>query len=87
MNKATLRKIVEALLSNLRGDSFQDLCDRLCMELYSNDYTPVRAVGQKGTLKMMAIARRPRFILRLMRRGEKKPKPLRKKLRVIWKVA
>ncbi|MBN2455313.1 MAG: hypothetical protein JXB29_02060 [Sedimentisphaerales bacterium] len=51
MNKAALRRIVEALLSNLRGDEFQDLCDRLCMELYPDDYTPVRAGGPKGDTK------------------------------------
>ena len=51
MDNATLRKIVEAQLFNLRGDSFQDLCDRLCMKLYPDDYTPVRAGGPKGDTK------------------------------------
>jgi len=51
MDKATLRKIIEAQLFNLRGDSFQELCNRLCMKLYSDDYTPVRAGGPKGDTK------------------------------------
>ncbi len=51
MDNATLRKIVEAQLFNLRGGSFQDLCDRLCMRLYPDDYTPVRAGGPKGDTK------------------------------------
>ncbi|MHC4617287.1 MAG: tetratricopeptide repeat protein [Planctomycetota bacterium] len=52
MHNATLRKIVEAQLFSLRGDSFQDVCDRLCLNLYPDDYTPVRAGGPKGDTKM-----------------------------------
>lgn len=51
MNKRTLRKIIEDRLANIRGDAFQDMCDRLCMKLYPDDYTPVRAGGPKGDTK------------------------------------
>jgi hypothetical protein len=52
MDNATLRKIIEDRIFNLDGNSFQDLCHRLCMKLYSDDYTPVRAGGPKGDTKM-----------------------------------
>ncbi|MBW8042172.1 MAG: hypothetical protein FVQ85_19530 [Planctomycetes bacterium] len=52
MNKATLRTIIEDRIFNLVGNSFQDLCDRLCLKLYPDDYTPVRAGGPKGDTKM-----------------------------------
>ena len=51
MNPVTLRRIVEDRIINLDGNSFQGLCDRLCMKLYPDDYTPVRAGGPKGDLK------------------------------------
>ena len=52
MNKATLQTIIEDRIFNLYGNSFQDLCDRLCLKLYPDDYTPVRAGGPKGDTKM-----------------------------------
>jgi len=52
MDNATLRKIIEDRLANIRGDAFKDLCDRLCMKFYPDDYTPVRAGGPKGDTKM-----------------------------------
>jgi hypothetical protein len=51
MNKATLQTIIEDRIFNLVGNSFQDLCDRLCLKLYPDDYTPVRAGGPKGDTK------------------------------------
>lgn len=51
MDKTTLRKIIEAQLATLGGGAFQDLCDRLCLKLYPDDYTPVRAGGPKGDTK------------------------------------
>jgi tetratricopeptide (TPR) repeat protein len=51
MNKATLRKIIEGQLATLGGDNFQDMCDRLCLKIYPDDYTPVRAGGPKGDTK------------------------------------
>jgi tetratricopeptide (TPR) repeat protein/transcription elongation GreA/GreB family factor len=51
MNKATLRKIIEGQLVTLGGDNFQDMCDRLCLKIYPDDYTPVRAGGPKGDTK------------------------------------
>jgi hypothetical protein len=51
MDKQTLRIVIENLVSALAGDSFQDFCDRLCMVLYPNDYTPVRAAGPHGDTK------------------------------------
>jgi len=48
MLKATLRKIIEGQLAALGGDNFQDMCDRLCLKIYPDDYTPVRAGGPKG---------------------------------------
>lgn len=51
MNPATLRKIVENHIATLEGNGFQDLCDRLCMKLFPDDYTPVRAAGPKGDRK------------------------------------
>jgi tetratricopeptide (TPR) repeat protein len=52
MDNATLRKIIEDRIFNLDGNSFQDLCDQLCLKLYHDDYTPVRAGGRKGDTKM-----------------------------------
>ena len=52
MNKVTLQTIIEDRIFNLDGNSFQDLCDRLCLKLYPDDYTPVRAGGPKGDTKM-----------------------------------
>jgi len=52
MNKATLQTIIEDRIFNLNGNSFQDLCDHLCLKLYPNDYTPVRPGGPKGDMKM-----------------------------------
>ena len=52
MNKATLQTIIEDRIFNLDGNSFQDLCDRLCLKIYPDDYTPVRAGGPKGDTKM-----------------------------------
>ena len=51
MLKASLRKIVEGQLATLGGDNFQDMCDRLCLKIYPDDYTPVRAGGPKGDTK------------------------------------
>ena len=51
MNPATLRRIVEDHIANLAGDEFQNFCDRLCMKLYPDDYTAVRAGGPKGDMK------------------------------------
>ncbi len=51
MDKAVLRKIIENHLACLKGATFQDTCDRLCLKLYPNDYTPVRAGGPKGDTK------------------------------------
>ena len=52
MNKATLQTIIEDRIFNLDGNSFQDLCGRLCLKIYPDDYTPVRAGGPKGDTKM-----------------------------------
>jgi len=51
MNPAALRRIVEDHIRTLEGNAFQDFCDRLCMKLYPDDYTPVRAAGPKGDMK------------------------------------
>jgi len=51
VNPATLKRIVEDRITNLDGYTFQSLCDRLCIKLYPNDYTPVRAGGPEGDLK------------------------------------
>ena len=51
MDKAVLRKIIENQLACLKGDAFQETCDRLGFKLYPDDYTPVRAGGPKGDTK------------------------------------
>lgn len=51
MDKVTLRRLVEDRITNLSGNVFQDFCDRLCLKLHPNDYTPVRAGGSKGDMK------------------------------------
>jgi tetratricopeptide (TPR) repeat protein len=51
MNKSAKREVVENKIATIEGNSFQDLCDRLLLKLYPNDYTPVRAGGPKGDLK------------------------------------
>jgi len=52
MDKATLQRIIENQIFNLHGNNFQDMCDRFCLKLYSDDYTPVRAGGPNGDTKM-----------------------------------
>lgn len=42
------RKLVEDRIFNLSGNQFQDFCDIICLKLYPNDYTPVRAGGRNG---------------------------------------
>ncbi|MDI6450818.1 hypothetical protein QJ522_17290, partial [Sedimentisphaerales bacterium M17dextr] len=51
MNPATLREIVENRIANLAGNAFQELCDRFCLKLFPDDYTPVRAAGPRGDRK------------------------------------
>ena len=51
MNKSAKREVVENKIATIEGNSFQDLCDRLLLKLYPDDYTPVRAGGPKGDLK------------------------------------
>lgn len=50
MDRSELRSIVENRISTLEKDAFQDFCDRLLIELYPNDFTPVRAAGNKGDM-------------------------------------
>ncbi|MGW9044028.1 hypothetical protein ACWGQL_15920 [Streptomyces lydicus] len=51
MDQNSLRKLVEGQLLRLEGNAFQDCMDRLGLELYPNDYQPVRAAGPKGDTK------------------------------------
>lgn len=51
MDKGALRRIVEDRIFNLGGGEFQDFCDRLCLKLFTGDYTSVRAAGPKGDMK------------------------------------
>lgn len=51
MDKNSQRKIIEDKIKGLEGNSFQDFCDRLCLSLYPNDYTPVRSGGVEGDTK------------------------------------
>lgn len=51
MDNNTLRMITENHISSLEGNDFQDFCDRLCLVLHPDDYTPVRAGGPKGDMK------------------------------------
>jgi len=46
MDNFALRTIVENRITALSGTQFQDFCNRRCLKLYPDDYTPVRAVGQ-----------------------------------------
>ena len=79
MNPATLRRIVEDRIINLDGNTFQDLCDRLCMKLYPDDYTPVRAGGPKGDTKNDGYCPKARiFFAAHATRGEKIFKTKRK---------
>ncbi|MCE5227414.1 MAG: hypothetical protein LLG05_16345 [Porphyromonadaceae bacterium] len=51
MEKATLRRIIEDRLTSTSGEDFQNLCDRVLLKLYPNDYTPIRPGGPKGDTK------------------------------------
>ncbi|MFE7172287.1 hypothetical protein [Streptomyces sp. NPDC057616] len=51
MDQNSLRKLVEGQLLRLEGNAFQDCMDRLGLELYPDDYQPVRAAGPKGDAK------------------------------------
>jgi len=51
MDKSSQRKIIEDKIANLKGNDFQDFCDRLFITLFPDDYTPVRAGGPTGDLK------------------------------------
>jgi hypothetical protein len=51
MDRNTLRKIIEDRLANLEGAAFQDVCDRLALELYPGDFQPVRPGGTHGDMK------------------------------------
>lgn len=71
MNPVTLRKIVENHIVTLEGSAFQDLCDRFCMKLLPDDYTPVRAAGPKGDRKNDGYCPRARvFFAAHATRGE-----------------
>ena len=72
MHTATLKKIVENHIATLEGNAFQDLCDRFCMKLFPDDYTPVRAAGPKGDRKNDGYCPTARtFLQRNATRGEK----------------
>lgn len=51
MDKNSIRKIIEDRISAKTGNDFQDFCDRLCLKLHPDDYTPVRAGGRNGDQK------------------------------------
>ncbi|MDD2516351.1 MAG: hypothetical protein PHF26_03995 [Candidatus Gracilibacteria bacterium] len=51
MDKNSIKKIIKDCISTKTGNEFQDFCDRFCLKLYPNDYTPVRAGGKNGDLK------------------------------------
>jgi len=51
MDKNSQRKIIEDKIRGLEGNSFQEFCDRLCLSLYPDDYTPVRPGGIEGDTK------------------------------------
>ncbi|MFA5129738.1 MAG: hypothetical protein WC477_02330 [Patescibacteria group bacterium] len=48
MDVSTIRKVIEDTISCSNENNFQDFCDRLFLELYKEDYTPVRAAGSNG---------------------------------------
>lgn len=51
MDRNSILQIIEGHITKLEGNSFQDFCDRFCLVLFPNDYTPVRAAGNKGDMK------------------------------------
>ncbi|HEX6977228.1 MAG TPA: tetratricopeptide repeat protein [Patescibacteria group bacterium] len=51
MDKNSQRKIIEDKIRGLEGNSFQEFCDRLCLSLFPDDYTPVRPGGVEGDTK------------------------------------
>lgn len=51
MDANTLRKIIEAQITQFEGNAFQDMSDRLGSVLFPDDYHPVRAGGRHGDTK------------------------------------
>ncbi len=49
-------KIVDDYIKAIDFYNFQDFCDRLLLTLYPEEYSPVRAGGRNGDMKMMDIA-------------------------------
>ncbi len=45
---STLRTIIQDRIYSLHGNEFQKFCDQLFLELYPDDYTPVKSGGPKG---------------------------------------
>jgi|GEM_PF-2323535 len=79
MDNTTLRMIVENYIFALEGDRFQNFCDRLCIVLYPDDYTPVRAAGPNGDGKNDGYCPKARvFFQAHATRGEKLSKTKKK---------
>ncbi len=45
---STLKTIIRDRVYSLNGNEFQKFCDQLLLELYPDDYTPVKSGGPKG---------------------------------------
>jgi hypothetical protein len=72
MDHTSKYKIIVDHIANLEGDEFQRMCDRLCVILYPNDYSPVRAGGSKGDMKNDGYCPQARvFFAAHATRGEK----------------
>jgi hypothetical protein len=72
MDKANWSQIAEDRIKALEGSNFQAFCDRLLLKLFPNDYTAVRAGGNKGDLSNDGYCPKSRtFYAAHATRGEK----------------
>ncbi|MUN40813.1 NACHT domain-containing protein [Actinomadura litoris] len=75
----SLRVIIENSLAQTEGNAFQELCDRLCLELYPDDYHPVRPGGRRGDTKNDGYCPKARiFFAAHATRGETAKKTIKK---------